>query len=89
MSAIAHPAPIRAADTMELERLEGQQRTLSRIRRELHAEIDHLYLAAPLDAAQIERLAELETQERFVSGRRRAMHREIDELRVTLGLQPA
>jgi hypothetical protein len=85
MTALAYPAPTRA-DTLELERLEDQERTLSRIRRELRAEIDRLYLAAPLHAAQIARLDELENQERVVSSRRRTIHYEIDHLRMAVGL---
>jgi hypothetical protein len=65
--------------------LDREERALSSLRRDLHEQIDRLYLSAPLDDAQITTLDLLENPERDVSARRHALHRRINELRVQAG----
>ena len=67
--------------------LDREERAISALRRDLHDQIDTLYLTAPLDKEQITKLDLLESQARDVSARRRALHRKIDELRVQAGQQ--
>ena len=70
----------------DLDQLGRLERTISRRRRQLHDEIDELYLAAPLDDAQMAELDELEETEQAVSRERRKLHETIDELRAQIGL---
>lgn len=70
----------------ELAKLDARERAISQRRRELHAQIDLIYLAAPLDELEVARLDRLETAEREVSMRRRRLHAEIDEMRASLGM---
>jgi hypothetical protein len=81
---ITHPPPSTVAT--ELGMLEQEERALSWRRRELHAEIDRLYLAAPLTGDQIALLDRLEGEERMISTRRQTLHREIDGRRAGMGL---
>lgn len=70
-------------DLIELGRLE---RAVSARRRQLHHDIDQLYLTAPLDKAQMRELDQLEAAEQAVSGERRKLHETIDQLRAQVGL---
>lgn len=70
----------------DLDRLGQLERKVSDRRRQLHRQIDELYLAAPLDDAQMAELDELEETERAVSRQRRKLHETIDELRAKIGL---
>jgi hypothetical protein len=71
-----------------LARLDAQEREISAQRRDLHEQIDRIYLSAPLSDDEVERLDELEELERHVSEQRRRVHREIDLQRATIGLPP-
>jgi hypothetical protein len=80
---------IRAAEvTVELAKLDVRERAISRRRRELHEQIDRLYLASPLDEAHVAWLERLEASERQISAQRRRLHGEIDDLRARIGLGP-
>jgi predicted nucleic acid-binding Zn-ribbon protein len=70
----------------ELVRLERQELAVSQRRRQLHKEIDRLYLSAPLTDEQTKLLDELEQLEHDVSSERRRLHRRIDEERKQAGL---
>lgn len=70
----------------QLDRLGRMERAISARRRQLHHDIDHLYLAAPLDEDQMRELDRLETKEQTVSRQRRRLHDTIDELRAEIGL---
>lgn len=70
----------------DLDRLGQLECEVSKRRRQLHRQIDDLYLAAPLDDAQMAELDELEETERAVSRQRRKLHETIDELRANIGL---
>lgn len=70
----------------ELARLDRKERLISRRRRDLHDEIDQLYLGAPLDKTQMAKLDELESLEQAVSRERRKLHERIDQLRAQIGL---
>lgn len=70
----------------QLDRLGRMERAVSVRRRQLHHDIDQLYLAAPLDEAQMRELDRLEAKEQAVSRRRRELHSTIDELRAEIGL---
>jgi hypothetical protein len=68
--------------------LDVRERAISRRRREIHRQIDGLYLAAPVDEGDIVWLERLEAAERQISAQRRRLHAEIDELRARIGLPP-
>lgn len=72
----------------DLERLGQLERAVSARRRQIHHDIDQLYLAAPLDETQMLQLDRLEAVEQAVSGERRKLHETIDEheLRAQIGL---
>lgn len=70
----------------QLKLLELEERAVSRQRRELHEQIDRLYLHAPLDDAETALLDELEELERSISRKRRRLHETIDALRAQIGL---
>lgn len=70
----------------QLKLLDSKERTVSRRRRELHEQIDRLYLQAPLDDAESTLLDELEELERSISRERRRLHETIDALRAQIGL---
>lgn len=72
--------------TRELAELGLVERAISKQRRELHDEIDQLYLSAPLDDARMAQLDALEASEQSVSRERRKLHERIDELRAQIGL---
>jgi hypothetical protein len=58
----------RAAEVnAELAKLDARERAISQRRRELHVQIDLLYLAAPLQQTDVARLERLETAEREIS----------------------
>ena len=71
-----------------MERLVEREQALSSMRRELHRQIDRLYLAAPLGDADIAQLERLERAEREISTSRHRVHREIDALRALVGMPP-
>ena len=70
----------------DLIRLGQLERTVSARRRQVHHDIDRLYLAAPLDDTQMRQLDRLEAIEQAVSGERRQLHETIDDLRAQIGL---
>lgn len=70
----------------ELARLELEERATSYRRRQLHEQIDEIYLGAPLVAEQVAQLDRLEDLEREVSIERRLLHARIDHLRADIGL---
>jgi hypothetical protein len=70
----------------QLTRLERRERAISDRRRELHQQIDMLYLEAPLDASQMAELDQLESLEQTISRQRRRLHQQVDELRRQIGL---
>jgi len=76
----------RVSVTRELTVLGLKERAVSRRRRELHEQIDRLYLSAPLDDGQTAQLDQLEALEEAVSRQRRMLHEQIDELRAQIGL---
>lgn len=76
----------RLSVTRELTMLGLKERAVSRRRRELHEQIDRLYLSAPLDDSKTAQLDQLETLEGAVSRQRRMLHEQIDELRAQIGL---
>lgn len=71
---------------LELASLDHEERAVSQRRRELHEQIDEIYLSAPLGDEEIRLLDELENLERSVSARRRELHVQIDQLRARAGL---
>lgn len=79
-------APNDSGVTRQLDRLGHLERAVSARRRQLHHDIDQLYLAAPLDENQMQELDRLETMEQAVSRQRRRLHDTIDELRAQIGL---
>lgn len=70
----------------KLAELDAGERAISAHRRDLHRQIDILYLSAPLDNGQVALLDRLEDQERDVSAQRHDLHKQIGELRVQVGL---
>jgi hypothetical protein len=70
----------------DLIRLGQLERAVSARRRQVHHDIDQLYLAAPLDETQMQELDRLEAVEQAVSGERRKLHETIDDLRAQIGL---
>ena len=74
--------------TAELAKLDVRERAISRRRREIHRQIDSLYLAAPLDEEAVVWLERLEAAERQISAQRRRLHAEIDVFRARIGLPP-
>jgi hypothetical protein len=72
--------------TRQLDRLGQLERAVSARRRQLHHDIDQLYLEAPLDEALMRELDRLETNEQAVSRQRRKLHDTIDELRAEIRL---
>ena len=74
--------------TAEMAKLDVRERAISRRRREIHRQIDALYLAVPLDETETAWLQRLEISEREISAQRRRLHAEIDDLRARLGLPP-
>jgi hypothetical protein len=67
--------------------LDREELAISARRRDLHEQIDALYLSAPLDKEQITKLDLLENQARGVSARRHTLHRKINGLRAQAGQQ--
>lgn len=80
--------PSRRKTHRQLDRLGQVERAVSARRRQLHHDIDQLYLAAPHDENQMQELDRLEMIEQAVSRQRRRLHEMIDELRAQIGLPP-
>jgi hypothetical protein len=74
--------------TAEIAKLDVRERAISRRRREIHRQIDALYLVTPLGEVDVAWLQRLEVSEREISAKRRRLHAEIDDLRARLGLPP-
>ena len=86
MSADEHVADVTALSDTDLdsllERLESEERTLSKRRGLLHSRIDFIHGGGAASAEpETDQLALLGTAERELSDQRRALHRMIDELR--------
>jgi hypothetical protein len=79
-------APVERSVLSELDLLEARAQSLSLERRDLHAQIDRLYLSTPLDDVSAHLLDRLEEREQAVSSERRGLHGRIDGLRRELGL---
>jgi hypothetical protein len=70
----------------DLEKLEDEERGISRRRAELLAEIDRLHPSAPLGDTDAARLKAIQEEERGLSARRRTLQHQIDGLRLRLRL---
>jgi hypothetical protein len=77
-----------ASNVSELAELDSKETEISTRRRDLHRQIDGLYLRAPLGPEDIARLDLLENQERDLSAERRLLHARINALRCEIGLLP-
>jgi len=64
-----------------LNELDMEERAISAERKNLHRQIDGVYLNAPLDDTKFALLIRLEQQERAVSAERRKLHTAINRLR--------
>lgn len=78
----------RAEGMADLARLEEEEQSISRRRRELLVDMDQLRLNASRDEDQSARLGAIEEEERALSSRRRTLQHQIDGLRLRLRLPP-